>query len=477
MKAADLAILLQEGEGVMLEYKEALSNSFARELVAFANTAGGRILLGVRDDGTVKGMADTNELRARIQDIAHNCDPPIGIRLQRIGEVTVVAVRESDAKPVQCSDGFFVRQGAMSQKLSREEIRGIFQQAGAIRFDSSICQRFRYPKDFDFDKFNAWLLKSGIARTAAVEDVIVNIDAGERTGGKLVLRNAGVLFFAREPRRFFNQAYVTCLLFKGTSKVDVLDRKDFAGGVVADIEESMRFIQRNTRTAYRIEKLQREEIPEYPMTALREAITNAVMHRDWFLDGANVFIEISEDRIEVSSPGGLPGGMRPEDLGSKSVRRNPLIADLLHRIDFIEKAGTGIRRMRDGAKELGSPEPAFAMDGFFTATFRPIAIATGHEETREAGESTPQVGTKSGPSRDQVRILAKCVQDSSMGDLLALASRTNRTKFRDQVINPLISAGLIEMTIPDKPRSSKQRYRTTAAGHRVLEDSKKGPQS
>jgi ATP-dependent DNA helicase RecG len=256
-----------------------------------------------------------------------------------------------------------------------------------------------------------------------------------------------------------------------------LDRKDFAGGVVADIEESMRFIQRNTRTAYRIEKLQREEIPEYPMTALREAVTNAVMHRDWFLDGANVFIEISEDRIEVSSPGGLPGGMRPEDLGSKSVRRNPLIADLLHRIDFIEKAGTGIRRMRDGAKELGSPEPAFAMDGFFTATFRPIAIATGHEETREAGESTPQVGTKSGPSRDQVRILAKCVQDSSMGDLLALASRTNRTKFRDQVINPLISAGLIEMTIPDKPRSPKQRYRSTAAGRRALEDSKKGPQS
>jgi ATP-dependent DNA helicase RecG len=81
MKAADLDILLQEGEGVMLEYKEALSSSFARELVAFANTAGGRILLGVRDDGTVKGIADTNELRARIQDIARNCDPPIKILL------------------------------------------------------------------------------------------------------------------------------------------------------------------------------------------------------------------------------------------------------------------------------------------------------------------------------------------------------------------------------------------------------------
>jgi ATP-dependent DNA helicase RecG len=77
MKASDLDILLQEGEGVMLEYKEGISGSFARELVAFANTAGGRILLGVRDNGTVKGIADTNELQARIQDIARNCDPPV----------------------------------------------------------------------------------------------------------------------------------------------------------------------------------------------------------------------------------------------------------------------------------------------------------------------------------------------------------------------------------------------------------------
>ena len=106
---------------------------FAPELVAFANTSGGRILLGVRDDGRVKGIADTNELRARIQDIARNCDPPVKILLKRIDKVTVVTVRESDPKPVQCSEGFFWRQGAVTQKLSREEIRDLFQQAGAIR--------------------------------------------------------------------------------------------------------------------------------------------------------------------------------------------------------------------------------------------------------------------------------------------------------------------------------------------------------
>ena len=85
-------------------------------------------------------------------------------------------------------------------------------------------------------------------------------------------------------------------------KVRILDRKDFDGGVVADIENAMRFIERNTRTAYRIEGLRRQNIPEYPMEAVREAITNAVMHRDWFFDGANVFVELYADRIEMTIP-------------------------------------------------------------------------------------------------------------------------------------------------------------------------------
>jgi ATP-dependent DNA helicase RecG len=461
MKSADLDILLQEGEGVMLEYKESLSASFARELVAFANTAGGRILLGVRDDGTIKGIADTNEMRARIQDIARNCDPSIKIVLHRIGKVTAVTVRESDIKPVQCSDGFFWRQGAVTQKLSRDEIRDLFQQTGAIRFDLSVCPRFNYPEDFDADKFNDWQRKSTISRGGATEDILVNVEAAERSAGKLLFRNAGAMFFAREPRRFFNQAYITCLLFKGTTKVHVLDRKDFAGGIVADIEDSLRFVERNTRTAYRIEKLQREEIPEYPVAALREAITNAVMHRDWFIEGANVFVEIYDDRIEVSSPGGLPKGMLPEDLGSKSVRRNPLIADLLHRIAFIEKAGTGIRRMREGAITLGYPEPVFTANGFFTAVFRPIPSMIEPD--------TSQAGTKSGPSRDQVKILENCTHACSISELLKVAGRTNRTKFRDQVLKPLIAGGLVEMTIPNKPQSPKQQYRITAKGRIALE--------
>jgi ATP-dependent DNA helicase RecG len=401
-----------------------------------------------------------------------------------VGEVLVVHVRESDAKPVQCSEGFFWRQGAVTQKLSRDEIREFFRTEGSIRFDLSPCSRFRYPRDFDREKFNAWLRLSGITGRPRTEDVLVNIEAAERSGGTLLFRNAGVLFFAKNVRHFFNQAYVTCLLARGTDKVHILDRKDFDGGVVADIEDALRFIERNTRLAYRIETLRRENIPEYPLKALREAITNAVMHRDWFIEGANVFVELYSDRIEVVSPGGLPRGMTLADLGRKSVRRNALIADLLHRIDFIEKAGTGIRRIRDQARDGGYPEPVWEANGFVTAIFRPNPeMRAGREDG--AGPSRDQTGTKPARNRPQVgpkvtpqvtpevtpevqrllRVLRGPMDRQSLQRALGLKAQKN---FRLLYLRPALAANLIEMTIPDKPRSSKQRYRLTRAGAEYL---------
>ncbi len=482
MKPDQLDILLQEGESTMLEYKESLSTSFARELVALANTLGGRILLGVRDDGSVAGIKDSNDLRARIQDIARNCDPPVKVIVEPAGKVIVVTVRESNAKPVQCREGFFWRQGAVTQKLSREEIRDFFRNEGAIRFDLSVNTRFRYPEDFDRDKFNAWLALNRISPRAAMEEILVNIEATERSESRMLFRNAGVLFFAKNVRHFFNQAYITCLLFKGTARVDILDRKDFSGGIVADIEDSLRFIERNTRTAYRIEKLQRENIPEYPVKALREAITNAVMHRDWFVDGANVFVEIHADHIEVVSPGGLPTGMLPEDLGHKSIRRNPLIADLLHRIEFIEKAGTGIKRMRDEARERGCPDPVYEATSFFTASFYPNPAVRDQVTGEVTKQVTDQVGTKSGPNQDQItgevtgevhRLLAVMKGDMKRQEIQAALGLKHEDHFRETYLVPAVQFGAVEMTIPDKPRSSKQRYRITSRGDKMLKQHNK----
>ena len=300
--------------------------------------------------------------------------------------------------------------------------------------------------------------------------MLVNIEVAERTGDRLLFRNAGVLFFARNVRRFFPEAYITCLLGRGTDKVHILDRKDFDGGIVADIEDAMRFIERNTRTAYRIEGLRRENVPEYPMRALREAITNAVMHRDWFFDGANVFVEIYADRIEVSSPGGLPKGLIPAGLGHQSIRRNALIADLLHRIGFIEKAGTGIRRIRDEARELNCPEPEFEAGRFVTVTFRPNPEVRTEGGDRSAGEVTPEVtGQVTGQvTGEEIRLLRAISGEMTRQGMQEALGLKHRDHFNNAYLLPALRAGLIEMTIPDKPRSSRQRYRLTPAGSEYL---------
>ena len=148
-----------------------------------------------------------------------------------------------------------------------------------------------------------------------------------------------------------------------------------------------------------------------------------------------------------------------------------MIADLLHRIDFIEKAGTGIRRIREEARAGGYPEPKFEETGFVTAIFWPNPDVRAQAASRDAAgspEVTGEVGTKLALSRHQVQVLATCVEAQPLTALMELAGRSDRTKFRNQVLGPLSAERFLEMTIPDKPRSSKQRYRITALGREVL---------
>ena len=155
-----------------------------------------------------------------------------------------------------------------------------------------------------------------------------------------------------------------------------------------------------------------------------------------------------------------------------SIRRNALIADLLHRIDFIEKAGTGIKRIRDEARAGGYPEPQFEETGFVTAVFWPNPAVRAQVEAQERDQVTGQAGTKLALSQHQVEILAKCREDQPLLALLAVTGRSDRTKFRNQVLGPLIAEELLEMTLPDKPRSSRQRYRITRLGLEVLKNTK-----
>ena len=362
MNEKELNFILQQGEGQYIEFKESFDKSLAKEIVAFANAMGGRIFLGVGDDNKVKEVKATNKLKSQIQDMANNCDPKIDVMLEEFNNIVIINVYEGNNKLYSCKEGFYFRQGANSQKMRRDEIVQMILSKGNKRFDEIITK----VEDYDKETVAAYLNKAGINQPIT-KSTLFNLGVANKKG---YLNNAGILFFTKHPKSRITSAYVTCARYKGTEKVNVIDRKDFEGDLISQVENSVDFVKRNTRLAYEISGLYRKDIPEYPIEAVREAILNAVMHRDYFEKGANVQIDILDDRLVVTNLGSLIKPLTKETLGKIAVRRNPLIADLFHRIHLVEKMGTGINRIREECKKHGNIKFQIEADGFFIASFK-----------------------------------------------------------------------------------------------------------
>lgn len=369
MNEKELRMILQEDEGYKIEFKESLAN-IDKEIVAFANSSGGRIFLGITDDKKIKGVKITNKLKSQIQDIANNCQPSVKILFEKFKNILIINVREGEDKPYKCSSGFYTRIGPKSQKLNRNEIIEFFKAEGKIRFDELVNLKFDYDTHFDPKKLDRVLRLAGISKVLDTPSVLINLGAAEKQEGKIIFNNTGILFFPKNLQDTYFHTAVTCALYKGTEKVDVLDRRDFNEDLISNIDGAMNFLKQYIPVRYEMTGgPRRKEIPEIPYDALREAIINAVAHRDYFEKGANVMVEMFDDRIEITNPGGLVKGLRPEDFGKKSALRNPNIANLLHRIKYIEKMGTGINKMRTLVDEAGLPPVGFEFNTFFTVTF------------------------------------------------------------------------------------------------------------
>ena len=370
MHKTDLEIISQEGEGQIIEFKEAFTPLIVKEIVAFANSTGGRVFIGIDDYGKVKGIKITNSLKSQITDIARNCDPAISVSMQALENVLVVKVEEGTNKPYQCKEGFFLRQGPNAQKLTRDQILQLCIDESKIRFDTQLSPKFKYPQDFDNNLFNQYIEAAKIDFSYKTEDVLINLGVAQKKASQLLLNNTGILFFAKEPCKFFPSAYVDVVVFKGTERVDVIDRKTFKNGLLENLNRTRVYLQEHLNVKYKYrEDWKRENIYELPLDALREAVANALMHRDYFVTGANITVSIFDNRVEVSSPGGLPKPLTVKDLGKMSKRRNEVIADLFSRLDFVEKLGTGINKIKGWMKEANLKTPKMESTGFFFMTF------------------------------------------------------------------------------------------------------------
>ncbi len=211
MRNEELQLILAEGEGYKIEFKESLS-TIDRELVAFANASGGRVFLGITDDKRIKGITITNKLKSQLQDIATKCQPAIALSFEEFQNVLIINVREGNDKPYSCASGFYIRIGPNSQKLTRDEIVEFFKEEGKIRFDELINLKFEYDAHFDPRKLDTFLRLAGISKILDDPSILVNLGVAEKQEGKVIFNNTGILFFARNLQGIYYHTAVTCAL-------------------------------------------------------------------------------------------------------------------------------------------------------------------------------------------------------------------------------------------------------------------------
>jgi ATP-dependent DNA helicase RecG len=458
MKKKELQELIKQGEGYFVEFKKQIGVGIDKEMVAFANASGGKIVIGVADSGKIIGCTADNTVRSKVQDIANNCDPRILIHIKTLRyegvKLFVISVDESFDKPVRCSKGFFLREGPNSQKLTRNEILALAAGAGKFKFDMQICRGFDYPVEFDNAKWQHFLNGAVITPPENRKDLLMNLGFAEEKAG-FQITNAGALFFGKNIETYIRHSFITCVLFKGTTKTKILDRKDFKSDLLSNYENAFRFLQQHLKIEYLIEGGgPRKEIPEIPLEVMREALVNAIVHRDYFEEGAGILVEVYDDSVEITNPGRLL--FDSSKFGKLSVARNPILFDAFHRLGITEKIGSGISRMRQAmaARNIGVE---FDTGDFFIVTLaRP-------ETTRKA---TPQA-TPQALSDVELRILGFCHEERSALEIINFIGM-NPDYIRKDIIPKLIEKDFLALTIPDKPRSPHQKYILTEAGMKYV---------
>jgi ATP-dependent DNA helicase RecG len=277
-------------------------------------------------------------------------------------------------KPVFFKNHAYKRVGKTNQRISSSELRKLAKESGEkIYWDARVCEDVSL-EDIDKEKVRWFLRRARYERRLELDpetpfrealDKLELLREGKPT-------NAAILLFGRKPQRFFVQSETRCARFKGTKPLEFIDMKVFGGNIIDQREDAVEFVKEHIKLHAKIVGMERVERWEYPIDAIREAITNAICHRDYEIS-ANVQVRIFDDRIEIWGCGHLPEPLTVEDLKQRhmSILRNPLVRKCFFWIKFIEQWGTGTNRIIDACLDYGLPEPVFEeLSGSLVVTLR-----------------------------------------------------------------------------------------------------------
>ena len=362
------------GESKNIEYKVTLpdkSEKYMKTIVAFANTQGGKLIVGV-DDTTHQVIGVENDVLFPMMDAIANavsdaCTPQIipDIEPQTVEGKTVIVVsveagknRPYYLKSKGKENGTYVRVAGTSRQAFPEKIKELEMEGARISWDELTCVGYPVTEAATEKLCQAienFREKAGMAKHSVKIDQLINWKILQLRDGKLLATNAYALLTSD----YFQFSKTQCAVFKGENRAVFLDKREFTGPIYMQVEAAVDFVLRNIRLGATIEGLVRKEKYELPPEAIREMIINAHCHRN-LLEESCIQVAIYDDRLEVTSPGGLYNGLTYEEvMNGHSKIRNKGIANIFSQMGLIEAWGSGIRRIFTAAEEYGLPRPKF----------------------------------------------------------------------------------------------------------------------
>jgi len=445
---------LRHPEGKTLEFKRDLSSpeGLLRTLVAFANTAGGVVLIGV-EDGTrhVRGIADPFALEERIaslitDSIAPRLLPDLEILAYRKTHVVAVQVYPSPARPhhlvrAGVQAGTYVRVGSTNRRADDALIAEMQRFARGEAFD----ERAMPGLDSEAIDFRAASESFAAVRRLGKKDMdTLRLVTAHQ--GRQVPTAGGILLFGLDRLRHFPDAWIQVGRFSGTDRARIADHAELKGPLLDAIEQAIAFVEKHSTHGARIGRLQRSEHWSLPPVAVREAVINAVAHSDYSQAGAPIRIALFDDRLEVENPGLLPFGLTVADLPlGVSKLRNRVIGRVFHELGLVEQWGSGIQRMIAACRDAGLAAPVLEEIGI---CFR-VTLCTAQVQSTTLDET------------DRAIVALVCAPGGlatrEIADQIGLTPRATRTR-----LAALVALGLVR-EIGTGPQDPKRRYFSTEA--------------
>ncbi len=381
----NLQALLARGMGPELHWfpEDVPIARLAGVMVGMSNSQGGTVLIGVAPRSSqIQGISDPETVLDRIFQAALLVDPPLVLPVPVVRDIDhsrliVITIPPGLPNVYSLEGRYLGREGTQTNPLPPRRLRQLLVERGVVQFEAQPVPDGTLA-DIDLQSAVDYLERTGLARDEPVEEILLRRGClrrentpGRRAGSKSPLQPtyAGLLLFGYHPQQWLPNATILAARFSGVAFADRYIKLDISGTLPDQLRQAETFVRDNLRTVVRLNGLEHQETLEYPFEAVRELLVNAVAHRDYNQQGDTIHLNIFSDRIEVQSPGGLPGPVTLKNLLEARFSRNAVIVQVLSDLGFVERLGYGLDRVVTVMRQNGLRPPRFEeLAGSFRVT-------------------------------------------------------------------------------------------------------------